>query len=144
MFHLIKPETNNHWSIYYQLRWRVLRQPWGQPLGSERDELDATAYHLLALNTYQEAVGVGRLHADYSGIGYIRYMAVDEKYHHQGIGSRILIALEEQARQNELRLIQLNARNTARDFYLQAGYTVIGKSHTLYGVVAHTRMEKQL
>ena len=46
------PETEQEFAAYYELRWRVLRKPWGQPSGSERDELDAAATHVAG---YDEA-----------------------------------------------------------------------------------------
>ena len=34
------PKTTDEWQEYYDLRYRVLRQPWNQPRGSERNEGD--------------------------------------------------------------------------------------------------------
>jgi len=35
---LIVPETAVDRERYFDLRWRVLREPWQQPRGSERDD----------------------------------------------------------------------------------------------------------
>ena len=57
------PETESEFRVYYDLRWRVLREPWGQPLGSERDEHDVTATHVAGYDEAKRIVCVGRLHA---------------------------------------------------------------------------------
>ncbi len=67
------------WDAYYDLRWRVLRAPWDQPRGSERDPLDADACHRLAVTAGGAVIGCGRLHRDPDAPawGVLRYMAVD-------------------------------------------------------------------
>ena len=35
--------SQDEWDAYFRLRWECLREPWGQPLGSERDELEEQA-----------------------------------------------------------------------------------------------------
>ena len=44
------PQTESEWTAYYDLRFRVLRQPWGQPIGSERDNSEDNAYHFALYN----------------------------------------------------------------------------------------------
>jgi len=46
---LQSPRSPSEWDTYFDLRWRILRQPWGQPRGSERDSEDDSAFHLLLL-----------------------------------------------------------------------------------------------
>ena len=72
------PHSEKQWQIYYNLRWNVLRRPWGQPKGSERDELEGCAIHLLAC-VNGHAAGVGRIHSLSEDVARIRYMAVEEK-----------------------------------------------------------------
>ena len=38
------PQSAEEFAAYYELRWRVLREPWSLPRGSERDELEGSAY----------------------------------------------------------------------------------------------------
>ena len=49
LWHLRSPATPDEWQRYYHLRWQILRAPWQQPPGSERDDLEAQAYHLMLL-----------------------------------------------------------------------------------------------
>jgi len=62
----------------------------------------------------------------------------------QGLGRRILAALEGRARALGLRRIVLDAREEAAGFYLRHGYRVLGRGHLLFGVIPHLRMEKRL
>jgi hypothetical protein len=59
---IIEPSTPAQFSDYYELRWKILRKPWNQPRGSERDALDETATHLMLLDEDGAPAGVGRLH----------------------------------------------------------------------------------
>src|SRR5947199_6846219 len=78
------------------LRWRILRQPWGQP-GSERDSEDDSAFHLLLMDAAGKALACSRLHLTAPGEAQLRYMAVDEHARGCGYGGRILEALEAEA-----------------------------------------------
>src|SRR6266487_593899 len=63
-FTLAEPRTAQEWESYFDLRWRVLREPWGQPRGTERDDLDAESFHLILRDSAGAVVAVGRLHLD--------------------------------------------------------------------------------
>ena len=42
---VIEPQTPEEFKQYYGLRYKILRKPWGQPKGSERDNNDEISYH---------------------------------------------------------------------------------------------------
>ena len=71
-------------------------------------------------------------------------MAVAEHARGCGYGTRILDALETEARGRGARKIVLNARDNAAEFYRKRGYEVIGEAETLFGVIRHARMKKLL
>ena len=138
------PETETEFRVYYNLRWRVLREPWGQPLGSERDEHDVTATHVAGYDEAKRIVCVGRLHAVGTDVGQVRYMAVNESLRGRGLGQAVLDEIERLAKQQGMRTIVLDAREAAVGFYLRNGYVATGDGHTLFGEVQHTKMEKSL
>lgn len=140
---LRSPATPEEWQQYYQLRWQILRAPWQQPPGTERDELEAQAYHLMLLTTEGEIAAVGRLHRLEQGGAQVRYMAVATEYQGKGAGARILAALELQAVKWGCGYIRLNARDTALSFYQRNGYQQIGAAPALYGI-AHQVMQKAI
>jgi ribosomal protein S18 acetylase RimI-like enzyme len=141
---LHSPRSPSEWEAYFDLRWRILRQPWGQPRGSERDSEDDSAFHLLLMDAAGKALACGRLHLTAPGEAQVRYMAVDEHARGCGCGGRILEALEAEARGRGGRKIVLNARDNAVEFYRKRGYSILGDAETLFGVIRHVRMAKLL
>lgn len=138
------PVTDKEWQDYYQLRWEVLRKPWGQPPGSERDSLEHDSYHLLAENKEYGVVAVGRLHKRDLVTAQIRYMAVADSHQRRGIGGLILAALENQAKLWDITTIELNARDSHQAFYEKHGYLALGTGPTLFEIITHTRMQKRI
>jgi N-acetylglutamate synthase-like GNAT family acetyltransferase len=110
---LQSPRSPSEWDAYFDLRWRILRQPWGQPRGSERDSEDDLAFHLPLMDAAGKALACGRLRLTAPGEAQVKYMAVDEYAHGCGYGGRILEALEAEARGRGAPKIVLNARDNA-------------------------------
>ena len=138
------PATESEFEAYYTLRWKILREPWAQPLGSERDQFEGDAIHLAAWNDAGDLIGVGRLHIVAGTCGQIRYMAVDQTQRGHGVGQAILHELENRALGSGLEEIKLNSRQDAVPFYERNGYQVLRSSHTLFGTIPHFEMRKQL
>jgi len=138
------PESKSDWDKYFDLRWRVLRSPWNQPRGSEKDDLEATSFHLMIAGTDSEALAVGRLHFNSPAEAQIRYMAVAPEAQGHRLGSVILRELETRARAEGANWIVLNAREKARPFYERHGYLVIGPAPTLFDAITHFLMRKTL
>lgn len=144
MNHCITPKTDIEFEKYYHLRWQVLRQPWQQPLGSERDELEQQSYHRMIVDENQQVLAVGRLERDSQSLGKIRYMAVSPNAQGQGLGQKIIHALELQAQALGITDIELNARENALGFYQKLAYQQQGFSHLLFDQIKHFSMHKRL
>jgi len=142
--YLKAPESPADFEKYYQLRWEVLRAPWQQPRGSEKAADDASATHALLLNEKEEAIGVCRLHLQTPAEAQIRFMAIRPDYQGQGLGQKLLQYLEEKARAAGARFITLQARENAVRFYEKCNYTVLEKTHLLFGSIQHYKMQKEL
>lgn len=139
----ITPETQEQVLAYYQFRWQMLRQPWHQPEGSEKDQLEHQAIHRMIMHQ-DEVAAVGRLHKETQYHAHIRFMAVDEALQGKGLGQAIIESLEGVAREQGVNLITLNARENAVGFYEKLGYSNQGFSHRLYDDINHYKMTKQL
>ncbi len=137
------PKTVGEFKAYYELRWRLLRKPWNQPKGSEKDEKEDEAFHIIAKEK-GKVIGVGRLHFNSEEEAQVRFMAVEREYQGKGIGRRILRRLEERAKENGAKRITLNARKNALEFYKKNDYNIVEKGHTLFGSIEHYKMEKTL
>jgi N-acetylglutamate synthase-like GNAT family acetyltransferase len=142
---LVEPSSEEELTAYYDLRWQILRKPWDQPRGSERDDLDATSYKLMLKTPADRAVAVGRLHFNSPEEAQVRFMAVDSEWNRSGLGSRILQGLEAEARKRGAQTIILNSRDSAIGFYEKHGYASSGQAGALFGgKVQHVRMSKSL
>ena len=140
----VTPITQQEFDSYYQLRWKILRKPWHKPLGSEQDELEQQSVHRMLVNEQHQVLAVGRLHKVSQSEAQIRYMAVDENCQGQGLGKKIIQALEQVASMQGVRTIALNARESAVSFYETMGYKATGFSHVLYDEIRHIAMTREL
>jgi len=138
-----EPRTKKEFEDYYNLRYKILRKPWNQPPGSEKDELEDKSIHILACSR-GKVIGCSRIHFNSPEEAQIRYMAVDQRFRSKGIGQRMLKELESRAAEHDEKYIVLNAREAAVHFYESNGYRVIGESPTMFGTVKHKKMRKDL
>jgi predicted GNAT family N-acyltransferase len=138
------PQSDEEFAHLYRLRWQVLRAPWGEPPGSERDATDADSEHALIQDADGEPLAAGRLHFNSPDEAQIRYMAVAESARGQGLGRRIVEYLETFARDRGATSVVLNAREEVSGFYNSMGYETIGAGPTMFGTVKHVRMQKRL
>ena len=142
---IIEPSTSEEFKKYYNLRYEVLRKPWLQPKGSERDDGDETSLHRMIIdNPNGKAVAVGRLQFNTIEEAQIRYMAVSDDYQGMGYGSKIVKTLNNIAREKGSRKIILQSRENAVKFYEKNGYKIIEKSYLLFDEIQHWLMEKEL
>jgi predicted GNAT family N-acyltransferase len=144
MFVITTPSSPAEFDEYYDLRWRILRAPWDQPRGSERDELEDCAEHVGARDEEGRLVGVGRLHFADEVEAQIRYMAVAEDVRGAGVGRAIVERLEAIAQSQNAHRITLHSRENAVGFYERLGYRATGAGPLLFGVVPHLNMAKEL
>ena len=142
---IIEPNTSTEFKIYYNLRYEVLRKPWFQPKGSERDDDDETSLHRMIIDKpNKKAVAVGRLQFNTIEEAQIRYMAVSDDYQGKGYGRKMVKALDNIARDKGSRKIILQSRGNAVKFYEKNGYKIIEKSYLLFDEIQHWLMEKEL
>ncbi|HHH78251.1 MAG TPA: GNAT family N-acetyltransferase [Thermoplasmatales archaeon] len=138
-----EPKSSEDFERYYDLRWRILREPWNRPRGSEKDDMEKESIHLMVCDE-GEVVGVSRLHFNSREEAQVRYMAVEERHRGKGVGTMMLAELEKKAREKGGSYIILNARENAIDFYKKNGYDVVERTYTLFGSINHFKMRKIL
>ena len=141
---IIEPTSPNDFELYYDLRWRILRKPWDQPKGSEKDEFEDKSIHVMVCEEDKIPIGVGRAHFNSDEEAQIRYMAVEEEWRGKGIGKMILYYLEVKIKEKGAKNIILNARDIAIKFYERNGYQIVKEAHTLFDMIPHYRMMKKL
>jgi predicted GNAT family N-acyltransferase len=137
------PETDEEWEDYYDLRYRILRKPLNQPIGSERNDGDETGIHF-ALYDKGVLKAIARLDEHSMNIAQTRFVAVETESQKKGYGKLIMYAVEQEAEEKEYSKMILHARDYAVDFYLKLGYELIEPSYKLFDVLQHFLMEKEL
>ncbi|GAA4467744.1 GNAT family N-acetyltransferase [Nibrella saemangeumensis] len=123
----------------YPLRHRVL---WpDKPLAYVRVEDDARGYHYGAFDG-SELVAVISLFVK-DGVARFRKFATHPDYQRQGIGSRLLEQVIEEARAQGAHTLWCDARQEAADFYRKFGMETTGAPFYKGSVVYH-RMQRSL
>ena len=142
---IIEPKSPGEFEKYYALRYELLRKPWSQPKGSERDDGDETSIHRMIIDESNgRAVAVGRLQFNSDEEAQIRFMAVSDNYQLKGYGNIIVKTLEDIALNKGIRNIILQARENALKFYWKNGYEIIEKSYLLFDEIQHWLMVKKI
>ncbi len=147
---VIKP-VENEGELFQALAIReiVFIEEQSVPESLERDAGDAQAFHVLAM-AGKHAIGTGRLVAlpqapdgEQGTWGRVGRMAVLQSNRKGGTGSRLLQALEAEARRRGLAGILLHAQLSAMEFYKRHGYEPYGAVFEEAGM-PHLEMKKRL
>lgn len=136
--------SKEEWEAIMELRYNVLRKPWGRPYETATDVLENNSINAYISNSNGKVLACGRLHENEKNMGQIRFMAVHPDYRGKGLGKLVTEYLENVARQKGFNKIQLQARENAVEFYKRCGYQVKEKSFLLWDTIQHYSMEKQL
>jgi predicted GNAT family N-acyltransferase len=138
-----RPETDGEWETYYDMRYRILREPLGKERGSERNEGDASGIHF-ALYEKDVLKAIARLDNAGESSAQVRFVAVETELQGKGYGRKIMEATEIAAKKSGSSKLILHARDYAVDFYLKLGYQMVEPSYKLFDVLQHYLMEKTL
>lgn len=145
MFTIITPRTKEEFKAYYNLRYRVLREPLGQPHGTEKDDYEPISLHYMAVDSdTNEVVGTIKLFEKDAGIGQFSHLAIDPRHQKQGIGRALIATVEAKARELGYRQLGTLTRLTATGFYERCGYTRGGITEVMFGKLQMMWMEKTL
>jgi predicted GNAT family N-acyltransferase len=142
--HLVEPVSTEDFEKYYQLRWEVLRKPWNQPKGSEKDNAEEISIHIMALDEKNECIGVSRLQKNSEEEYQVRFMGVRDDQQGKGVGKLLMNYLEGKAKSLGAKKIILQSREIALPFYLSIGYEMKEKTFKLWDIIQHYRMEKKI
>ena len=104
----------------------------------EFDGLDESAVHAIVYSADQP-VGTGRILND----GHIGRIAILKAFRGQGLGSKIVLSLIDEATREEYPRVYLGSQKHAIDFYTKLGFEPFGDEFMEAGI-PHLSMEKQL
>ena len=137
------PQSELEWKDYYDLRFRILREPLGQPFSEVKTTEDDTATHF-ALYEDKHLKAIARLDLKENSVAQVRFVAVDTELQGKGFGKKLMLGIEEYCKQHAIQKIELQARENAVKFYLNLDYELIEKTNLLFGLVQHYLMTKKI
>ncbi|GGB12641.1 bifunctional GNAT family N-acetyltransferase/hotdog fold thioesterase [Agarivorans gilvus] len=126
MMKVICPHASGEMDKYYRFRWEVLNKPLQLPLGSERDAYDEHSIHRMIRDKQGEPLAVGRLFLSDHQEALIRHVAVSPEQRKKGLGTLLMMALEEAAHEEGVKRIVVNARGDAQAFFTSCGFEPAG------------------
>jgi N-acetylglutamate synthase-like GNAT family acetyltransferase len=145
MIKILSPKTREEFKAYYDLRYKVLREPWGLPKGTEKDDYEPISDHYMAVDEKSgEILGVVKLFEKEPGIGWFSHLAVATSRQRQGIGKQLLDLAESRARERGFTALGCLARLNTTAFFEKEGYRVIGLPVHYLGTTQVVWMEKSL
>lgn len=122
---MLKVETGSWAALGHAarpLRRAVFVEEQAIPEALEDDGGDGAAVHAVVRNRLDRVLGTGRLLRSEQGLGRIGRMAVADGARGGGVGSAVLQALTEAARQQGITRLVLHAQLSAVPFYRRAGF----------------------
>jgi N-acetylglutamate synthase-like GNAT family acetyltransferase len=139
------PQTKEEFKAYYALRYHLLREPWGQPKGSEKDDYEPISHHYMAVDDQSgEVVGVVKWLEKKPGVAWLTHLAVMPARQKQGIGKLLVQAVENAARVQGYKAIGAHARLNATDYFEKFGYQITDIPTHYFATVQTVWMEKNL
>jgi N-acetylglutamate synthase-like GNAT family acetyltransferase len=145
MIKIVSPKTRDEFKAYYDLRYKVLRDPWGLQRGTEKDDYEPISRHFMAIDDQTgQIVGVIKLMEKDPGVGWFSHMAVIPEYQKKGIGKMLLKFIEDEARKEGYKVLGCMSRLNTTDFFEEAGYRVEGLPTHFIGTTQVVWMEKTL
>ncbi|MBZ4420318.1 GNAT family N-acetyltransferase [Myxococcus sp. RHSTA-1-4] len=125
-----------------ELRFRVLREPLGYTRAQVAFPFEADSLHLVA-HRGGTVLGCVLFNPEDSHGGRLFQMAVAPQLQGQGMGARLVRALEAELRRRGFTHVHLHARAPVVPFYERLGYAVDGEPFTEVGI-PHRHMRKAL
>lgn len=144
MFTITAPVTDDELANYFHFRWQCLREQWGYPEGSEKDEYETVSEHRVVKTGSGQIVACGRVQLNTSEEAQIRHIAVDKAYRRKGVGQIILSALEQVARDLGADRAVTNSRESSMSFFSACGFTAEHDVSVELGKLKRKQMCKNL
>lgn len=145
MIQITIPKTKADFKAYYDLRYKVLREPWGQPRGTEKDDYEPISQHFVAVDDETgEVVGCVKFNEKEPGVAWVSHLAVKSTLQRTGIGKKLLAYVEATAREQGFTKIGCQSRLNTTKYFEMAGYKVHGMPLRYFGTTQVVWMEKDL
>ncbi len=122
------------------LRYRILRKPIGMTKEQVCSPVERQCDHFV-MNDEEHVYGCVLLHRESATSGRLLQMAVDKSLQGNGLGARLVSALEAYAASVGITSVVLHSRQVAAGFYERLGYETFGEPFNEVGI-RHVIMRK--
>ena len=126
----------------YDVRFTVFVEEQGVDPDIEIDEHDDEATHFVAYDD-DEPVGAARLREPADGVGKVERLAVLQSHRGEGLGRKLMEAVEAEARREGLERLTLHGQVRVAEFYEHLGYEQVSEEFEEAGI-PHVEMEKSI
>jgi predicted N-acetyltransferase YhbS len=145
MIKITSPKTREEFKAYYDLRYKVLREPWGMQRGTEKDDFEPISDHYMAVDEKTgEIVGAVKLFEKEPGLGWFSHLSVKESWQRKGVGKLLLEFVEEKAKEKGYKALGCLSRLNTTSYFEKAGYKVAGLPVHYFGTTQVVWMQKEL
>jgi N-acetylglutamate synthase-like GNAT family acetyltransferase len=139
------PQTREDFKAYYELRYRVLRAPWGQPKDTEKDDYEPISQHFMAIDEANgKVVGVIKMFEKTESVGWFSHLAIDPGYQKKGVGRLLMDTIEQAAREKGYQVIGCMSRLNTTAYFERMGFRTAGLPTNYFGTTQVLWMEKEL
>jgi GNAT superfamily N-acetyltransferase len=145
MIKIIAPQTREEYKEYYDLRYKVLREPWGMQKGTEKDDFEPISRHFMAIDDVKhKVVGAIKIYEREPGVGCFSHLAVADSEQGKGIGKMMIAFIEDEARKEGYKILGTQARLNTTGYFERSGYKMKGLPSHYFGTTQVVWMEKPL
>jgi thioesterase domain-containing protein len=122
MYKIDIPTSEQDFDDYFMFRWKMLREPWKYPLGSEKDEYEQVSQHRMLRSPSGEVIAVGRVHMNSAEEAQVRHVAVEKAYQGKGLAKMLVASLEAVARAEGAVRIVTNSTQASIPLFTSLGF----------------------
>ncbi|MBP1961311.1 GNAT family N-acetyltransferase [Paenibacillus aceris] len=143
---IIRVTTQDQLQECFKVRFKVFVDEQQVPEHLEMDEKDEspeTCHHFLIVDG-EQPVAAARWYEYQPQTAKMQRVAVLKEYRGKSLGKQIILAMEQQAREENCTSSILDAQCQAEGFYNQLGYQVISTEPFYDAGILHVRMKKPL
>jgi len=145
MIQIKTPKTRDDFKAYYDLRYRILRQPWAQARGTEKDDFEPISHHFMAVDSDNgEVVGVVKVYEKEPGVACFSHMAVAGIRQRQGVGKLLMDAVEDYVKEQGYTRLGCYSRLNTTLYFEKGGFRIAGLPTHYFGTTQVVWMEKEL
>jgi thioesterase domain-containing protein len=144
MYKIDIPTSEQNFDDYFLFRWKMLREPWKYPIGSEKDEYEQVSQHRMIRNADDVVIAIGRVHMNSAEEAQVRHVAVEKAYQGKGLAKMLVASLEAVARSEGAVRMVTNSTQASMALFTSLGFVTQSGEPKELGEQQRQQMVKKL